>query len=477
MCINLRNIGLIGFGPHARRIYYPLIEKYAQSNNLNLVFLIELEDEKDSVNVFLKNCKIQPLSIFYINLFSDNKDDVLSSELRQFLNNSIEQYELDGVIIASEPKSHKAYLKWALEKNIDILTDKPITCPKNAANDRKAALTILQDFNELKELYQASRSNLIVQAQRRAHLGYCYIHNYLSEFLKEFQVPITHIEVSHADGMWVMPNEWERENHSYKYGTGKLMHSGYHFVDLLAWFLQLNQLVKGKEADELDLLVRHSRPSDFMQHITAEHYQQFFQKNYSEYWSDTQIERLKEYGEQDVFVLAQLKRKQSIVTTATLNLQQNSFSSRAWSNTPVDVYKGNGRIRHEQVNIHVSVLLNIQVHSYQSYQVNNPIDMEYGPGHTDHFDILVFRNNGVLGGKRFEQIEIGRNLATSLPATSHFSHNETARENLFLDFIKRSNSKSDLLHHSFTNEFLSRIYECIALERNGKFPHLSCSLS
>lgn len=477
MCINLRNIGLIGFGPHARRIYYPLIEKYAQFNGLNLVFLIELNDKKDSVDAFLKNCKVQPLSIFYLNFISDNQDDLLSSDLLQFLNNSLEQHKLDGVIIASEPKSHKAYLKWALEKNIDVLTDKPITCPKNAANEQKAALTILQDFNELKELYQASRSNLIVQAQRRAHLGYCYIYNYLSEFLREFQVPITHIEVSHADGMWVMPNEWERENHSYKYGTGKLMHSGYHFVDLMAWFLQLNQLVKGRKADELDLFVRHSSPSDFMQHLTAQHYERFFQKDHSEYWDKNNIDRLKEYGEQDVFVLAQLKQEQSIVTTATLNLQQNSLSSRAWPNTPLDVYKGNGRIRHEQVNIHVSVLLNIQVHSYQSYQVNNPIDREYGAGHIDHFDILVFRNSGVVGGKQFEQIEIGRGLANSLSANLDFSHNETARENLFLDFIKRSNSNSDLLEHSFTNELLSKIYEGIALERNGMIPHLSCFLN
>lgn len=475
MCINLRHIGLIGLGPHARRIYYPLIENYAQINGFNLVFVIELQEKQYTITTFLKKCKLQPLSTFFIKLFSD--DDTLPCDLQQFLNNSIEQHKLDGIIIASEPKSHKAYLKWALQKNINILIDKPITCPKNAANDRKAALKIIQDFNELKELYQASRSNLIVQTQRRAHFGYCYIYNYLSEFMSEFQVPITHIDVSHADGMWVMPNEWEREHHSYKYGTGKLMHSGYHFIDLLAWFLQLNQSVKGRKTDELDLFVRHSSPSDFMHHLSAEHYQQFFHKDYSEYWCDNNIKQLKEYGEQDVFVLAQLKRQQSIVTTATLNLQQNSFSTRAWPDAPVDVYKGNGRIRHEQVNIHVSVLLNIQVHSYQSYQANNPIDMEYGSGHIDHFDILIFRNNGVLGGKAFEQIEIGRDWPSSSSSYLGFSHNEIARENLFLEFIRCSKSKSDLVHHSFTNELLGKIYECIALERNGKLPHISCPLN
>ena len=48
------------------------------------------------------------------------------------------------------------------------------------------------------------------------------------------QVPLSYADIYHADGMWVMPHEWERDNHAYKYGAGKLLHSGYHFVDLLA---------------------------------------------------------------------------------------------------------------------------------------------------------------------------------------------------------------------------------------------------
>lgn len=467
----VQQIGLIGLGPHARRIYYPLIEKYTRSHHLNFVFLIELAESEDHVRDFLSDRPIQPQEIFFTTTNPPNYD--LNLDLLQFLNGSIEKYKLDGVIIATEPKSHKAYLKWALEANIDVLIDKPITCPLHAANDRAAAKVIAQDFDDLEALYQASSSNVIVQAQRRSHLGYLHIFDYLTRILSEFQVPITHIEISHADGMWMMPNEWERENHSYKYGTGKLMHSGYHFVDLLAWFLQLNQLVKGQEPDELDMVVQHFSPSDFMQQLHPEHYQRLFQQDYSTDWEDS-IDRLKQYGELDVFMLAQLKRQQSIVTTAALNLQQNSFSARAWSKLPADLYKGNGRIRHEQINIHVSMLVNIQVHSYQSYQINDPVLMEYGAGHLDHFDILIFRNSGLLGGKAFERIEIGRDFVSETGSNRHFSHNEMAREHLFLDFLKRVHSKSDFSQHRLTNQLLSQIYECIALERNGELPHLVC---
>jgi hypothetical protein len=144
---------------------------------------------------------------------------------------------------------------------------------------------------------------------------------------------------------------------------------------------------------------------------------------------------------------------------------------------PPDIYKGNGRIRHERVNIQVSTLLNIQVHSYQSYQINNQIVIDYGPGHIDHFDILIFRNSELTGGKAFERIEIGRDIGEKehlLP--TYFSNNEIARKNLFLDFLKRSRSQSDLLCHAFTNQLLSKIYECLALAKNSQMPYILLKL-
>ncbi len=478
MSTTIRNIGLIGLGLHARRIYYPLLEKYSIQRQLKLVIIVDIEGNEDSINAFLRNRILQPLQKLFV-----PKDyassETLKHNLVQLLNNVIEQHKLDGIIVASEPKSHKAYLKWALKNDIDILVDKPITCPVNSANTIEDARKIELDFYELKELYTRASSNFIVQAQRRGHLGYLYIQKYLDEFINEFQVPISYIDISHSDGMWVMPNEWDRENHSYKYGTGKLMHSGYHFVDLLAWFLELNQQVKEQEADEIDMFVKSFNPLDFMNQLQAHHYERFFQRDYSQHFSADRFKQIKNYGELDVFMLSQLKRCSSVVTTASLSLQQNSFSGRAWADLPLDIYKGNGRIRHERVNIQVSTLLNIQVHSYQSYQTPDKVDIDYGIGNIDHFDIFIFRNSDITGGKPFERLEIGKNhyFQRINQSDTYFSHNESARENLFLDFINRSLSKSDFLCHNLTNKLMSKIYECIALGRAGKMPYISLDIN
>ena len=44
-----------------------------------------------------------------------------------------------------------------------------------------------------------------------------------------------------------------------------------------------------------------------------------------------------------------------MVTTATLNLMQNSFSRRGWFAPRRDLYKGNGRVRHERLVLQVCV--------------------------------------------------------------------------------------------------------------------------
>jgi predicted dehydrogenase len=471
----VKNIILIGLGPHAKRIYYPLLEKYSSQREINLVAIVDLEGNESSVSKFLENRSLQPNHKLFVprNLAYQESLDCNSMQLLDAL---VEEYKIDGVIVASEPKSHKAYLKWALGRNLHILGDKPITCPANSESAIDNARQIELDFLELKELYAKSHSNFIVQAQRRGHLGYIYIYKYLEEFIKEFQIPISYIDIAHADGVWVMPDEWERENHSYKYGTGKLMHSGYHFVDLLAWFLTLNQQLENR-ADEQNIFVQSFKPSDFANQLQSHHYQHLFQRDYSEHFSENKLEQLEGYGEQDIFMLSQLKRCSSVVTTASLKLQQNSFSRRAWSDLPSDTYKGNGRIRHECVNIQLSTLLNIQVHSYQSYQVGDKVVMDYGAGHINHFDILIFRNSGVTGGKTFEKIEIGKHLSeNNYLSETFFSHNEMAREQLFLDFLNCYPSRSDFLDHACSSQLMSNLYECLALGRSGQIPYLSRSL-
>ena len=77
-----------------------------------------------------------------------------------------------------------------------------------------------------------------------------YIKQLIEETIRQYNIPITYIDIYHNDGMWNMPSEFlYRENHPYKYGYGKLFHSGYHFIDLLAWLLEANRGIKDKTID------------------------------------------------------------------------------------------------------------------------------------------------------------------------------------------------------------------------------------
>jgi predicted dehydrogenase len=92
------------------------------------------------------------------------------------------QGDVHGIIISTEPKAHKPYLLWATERNLDILVDKPITAPVGLTTHLEAAQQVWADYVEIEECLKNSRSNLVVQCQRRSHPGYQFIRSYLSDF-------------------------------------------------------------------------------------------------------------------------------------------------------------------------------------------------------------------------------------------------------------------------------------------------------
>jgi hypothetical protein len=332
---------------------------------------------------------------------------------------------------------------------------------------------------ELAQRLRQSQTNLTVQCQRRSHQGYRFVKRYLADFVEQFQIPISYIDIYHADGMWVMPHElFSRENHPYKHGYGKLMHSGYHFVDLFVWLAEVNNLLAHKKPERADLFVKRFRAYDLLNQVNGADYQKLFGTDrFEAAFTPDNLQEAKKFGELDIFALCQLKRGDAVVTTSSINLQQNSFCRRAWVDTPEDVYKGNGRVRHERLNVQVANLLNIQVHSYQSYEVKRKDVETEGAGHEDHFDIYIFRNSGVVGGKPLEKLQIGEGAKKDhLDDPSYLGHNENARERNLVDFLQgRRNGLSFETHH-LTNKLLSKLYECVVRENNGQLPHVSFAI-
>ena len=60
-----KNIILVGLGPHARRIYYPLLEKYAGRRAVKLALVVDLADQEDVIRRYLSGRALQPECLFF----------------------------------------------------------------------------------------------------------------------------------------------------------------------------------------------------------------------------------------------------------------------------------------------------------------------------------------------------------------------------------------------------------------------------
>ena len=452
------SILLVGCGPHARRIYLHQLALLGHA----LDVVVDLESCRALVE---RHC---PAATF-IAVPDDERDlETLSSPVSASLDAVLTRREAPGdwrAIISTEPKAHLAYLRYFAARGVPALVDKPITAPIDTLNSFTAVERIRGDFDELAHAVDQEPSLIKVQCQRRYHVGYQFIRGLLCDTVAEYGVPVSTMEVYHSDGMWNMPDEFLfRENHPYKYGYGKLFHSGYHFVDLAAWLLEANDaLPPERAADEFLLQVSSVTPDDLRAVITDEQFARLFQRGAPSWPADS----MHHFGELDLFATAQFRRNARVLTTLSLVLTQTGFSRRAWPSLPPDTYKGNGRVRHERLNIHVGPLLNVQLHSYQAVEIaDRDVVDEWSPGGVEHFDIHVFRNTGLIGGPAHETIPLS--ALTSRQDSEFQGYNEEARMNCLREFLEPGVvGASDLNRHRDSIELTYALYHQLACARLG----------
>ena len=453
---------LVGLGPHAKRIYISIFKKY----RLNLSLLIDLKSKKSEIEEYLHENDIST-ELFLID--DSYKDSIyLPNNISNQLERKIRTKNIKYAIISTEPKAHFMYAKFFLENELNILLDKPITSPINCNNDINQTIKIKEEYEELCRLYERKKDKIhfTIQCQRRFHEGFIYIKNLLIETVKKYNIPITYIDIYHNDGMWVMPSEFlTRENHPYKYGYGKLFHSGYHFIDLMAWLLEVNKETIGKQINNAEMFVSTYKPIDFFNVFNNYDYKKILRTNRFEKTLSIDQSYFKNYGEIDFHSIINFKQDEKLITNCSINLMQSGFSRRAWSELPKDTYKANGRVRHERLNVQVGPLMNIQVHSYQAYEIadrekicNNNV------GSVEHFDIYVFRNSQLIGGKTFDMLDIA---TLSEKDKEYFEgYNEKARENCFINFLLDIDDSSDLLEHRVSIELTEKAYEIMSNNKN-----------
>ena len=304
------NTMLIGIGPHAKRIYLPFIKKYERKLGINLCLGVECKGEKLRTKSFLDQLSMSIENLYFVDPFSEK----LPKKVEKDLNKFVKKNKISTVIIATEPTAHKFYAIWALKNNLHVLMDKPITTRKNVVIDIKEAEGIYQDYVEINKTAQKSQSHCVINSQRRYHPGKQKVYELIREISNKFNMPVTAIHSSDADGQWFFPEEILNESyHGYNLGNGKCSHSGYHYFDAIYNFYKSGK-VKYKEADSAEVYTSFLQPIGLMKQITQEDYKSWFGNGYKQHFTDEELsKKFKNFGEIDAFTIIKLLRDNQVV--------------------------------------------------------------------------------------------------------------------------------------------------------------------
>ena len=472
---------VIGCGPHATHFYLPSLCKLSQKDsNIKIAGVLDLLPQKDFIMEELALRSID-VDTWFIHPFSGDK---LSAEAEELLDRLVLDGTVNAVIISTDPLNHKSYALWALSRGLPILMDKPVTTSENAALDIKQAEKIQTDYEDLLKAYQKYASSsctpFVLCAHRRYHPGILEVRNIIREVAIQTSCPVTNIRSMHADGQWRLPHEiCTQQHHSYNQGYGKISHSGFHFIDCVVEFWK-EGFCSGKKADEISIYSSFLRPHGLLQQITLEDYEHIFGKEFRQVCTISEQDMRNTFercGEVDAEINLELLSDKKTFSLASLSLIHNSYSQRSWLLPDRDLYKGNGRIKHEEHTINIGPFLNIQVHSYQSKDKHSVCTTDdEAPGGNNHFEIFIFRNDRIIGGKKFEKIQLH-----DLPAARTFSSDslfiQQIKERSIIEWIeailspkKESEMFSAFTDHSMSVALMSGIYRSYCKKQAGMHP-------
>jgi len=409
------NLMLVGLGPHAKRIYYPLLELHIHDSQLNLCVAVEKLSTQIDTEKFLGEQSIKP-EVIYI----EDKDNPLAElppEVQRTLNTAVKKHHINGVIIATEPLAHVQYAKWALEAGLSILMDKPISSYEDISTSPDKAQRLIDDYHKLHQIYQFKRKEyprlvFSMMAQRRYQTSFNLIKQRIAECFAQTHCPVTNIQSFHSDGQWRMPTEIvEQHYHPYNQGYGKCSHSGYHYFDIVPFILDSGYDLH-KHFDNIDVFAQSVRPGDVLYQFGLDDYRTLFGQ--SEFDSVNQYDQtqlnnlLHRFGEVDCACNLLFKNEDRILTSASINLCHNGYSLRNWVTAKGrDLYKGNGRVAHESHIIIQGPFQSIYFQSYKSDESPSSVDSSrHPPGSKEHIEIIIFRNYKMLGGQHVESFDI-----------------------------------------------------------------------
>lgn len=143
-----------------------------------------------------------------------------------------------------------------------------------------------------------------------------------------------------------MPSELEAMTyHGFTDGNGKLSHSGYHLFDSLSQIVEDSYKKSHRSVEKITASAYFTKPEHIINQLD---YSKLFKEN-------IQLDHIPDftrYGEHDATVSGQFSGGDETRTLFTISLLHNSVSDRHWIQSRKDLYKKNGRIKHEFLNIH-----------------------------------------------------------------------------------------------------------------------------
>lgn len=419
---------IIGLGHHAKRIYLPFL----RDAGIELAAVVEIDTKIEETRQYMVENSLENVPIIASPYL---KEKQIPKALIEQLN-GIEN--VDGVIISTDPQVHMPYSRWAISQSLNILLDKPISTYRNIANDSQISQQLIDDYDELRAAYASSvEKALVIATQRRYHPGFDIVRDLVNEVSEKFNIVVTSVSAHHSDGQWRMPGEIETmPYHGFTDGNGKLSHSGYHIFDSLSQIVEDSYKKTHRHIEKIIVSAYFTKPEHIINQLD-------YSKIFKEELRLNHTPDFTRYGEHDAVVSGQFSYGEEARTLFTISLLHNSVSDRSWIQSRENLYKMNGRIKHEFFNIHQGPLQNIQVHSFQSRgDHDDPFSEGTGVGTDSHFEIHVFKNAAICGGVPYEMININEKANTDGRLISEGSKQIMCQE--FVSFCKHQIAKEDL---------------------------------
>jgi hypothetical protein len=233
-------------------------------------------------------------------------------------------------------------------------------------------------------------------------------------------------------------------NHPFKYGYGVLLHSGYHYIDIFVNLININKELFEFDTNDLKIKTYSTNPAQMLN--------PFIKKFYEEKFNLTdEISQNIKFGENDISIIGQLQKDNNIYTNFSIKLLENTLSLRKDSETPKNHYLDSGRIRQENVIIHIGQLCSIHI-------ISNPYE-KLGQNEKDEFVIEIMHNKYLTDREPIVCIDSHKLKEIYNDSSIGNKMNIKARENQLKEFLLGKNGNSQLESHKDSILFLDKIYK------------------